>query len=175
MFLELDSKALVLLSQAAIHSFTLSLRHQLRSSGIRVVEMAPPIVDTGLVGSTRSGGTANRMMVSPDEFATEALRIRSGQGRGACRYFGRYAPDGRSFVRADEQSLLSHYGIAVAVAAIRWLPCVPQGFVSYVPGVGHRLDGRPRKVNVFYKINTLWLIPLLQGGQIMDWSGGRIL
>ncbi|MER9163226.1 MULTISPECIES: hypothetical protein [unclassified Mesorhizobium] len=73
MFLELDSKALVLLSQAAIHSFTLSLRHQLRSSGIRVVEMAPPIVDTGLVGSTRSGGTANRMMVSPGEFATGAL------------------------------------------------------------------------------------------------------
>jgi uncharacterized oxidoreductase len=60
-------------TKAAIHSFTLSLRHQLKRTGIRVVEMVPPIVDTGLGGGARSKGTASQYMMSPEEFATEAL------------------------------------------------------------------------------------------------------
>jgi uncharacterized oxidoreductase len=60
-------------TKAAIHSFTLSLRHQLKPSGIRVIEVAPPIVDTGLGDGTRSEGAANSLMVTPDEFALEAL------------------------------------------------------------------------------------------------------
>ncbi|AUS44029.1 hypothetical protein CYD94_12735 [Ralstonia solanacearum] len=60
-------------TKAAIHSFTLSLRHQLKAIGIRVIEIAPPIVDTSLGGNTRSAGTANRMIITADEFATEAL------------------------------------------------------------------------------------------------------
>ncbi|TYZ47243.1 oxidoreductase, partial [Ralstonia solanacearum] len=60
-------------TKAAIHSFTLSLRHQLKATGIRVIEVAPPIVDTSLGGNTRSAGTANRMIITADEFATEAL------------------------------------------------------------------------------------------------------
>lgn len=60
-------------TKAAVHSFTLSLRHQLKATGIRVIEVAPPIVDTSLGGNARSEGTASRLMVTPDEFATEAL------------------------------------------------------------------------------------------------------
>ncbi|SFV05903.1 SDR family oxidoreductase [Pseudoduganella namucuonensis] len=60
-------------TKAAIHSFTLTLRHQLKSTGIRVVELAPPIVDTGLGGGKRSGGTAGQPMMSPEQFAIEAL------------------------------------------------------------------------------------------------------
>lgn len=60
-------------TKAAIHSFTLSLRHQLKASGIRVIEIAPPIVDTGLGGGTRSEGAANSMMVTPEDFVSEAF------------------------------------------------------------------------------------------------------
>ena len=60
-------------TKAAIHSFTLSLRHQLKSTSVRVVEVVPPIVDTGLGGDTRSGGTTNAQMMPPEEFATETL------------------------------------------------------------------------------------------------------
>jgi uncharacterized oxidoreductase len=60
-------------TKAAIHSFTLSLRHQLKASGIRVIEIVPPIVATGLGGGTRSAGATSRMMVTPEDFTTEAL------------------------------------------------------------------------------------------------------
>lgn len=60
-------------TKAAIHSFTLSLRHQLRKTGIRVVEVVPPIVGTDLGSGTRSKGTASRAMMPPEAFASEAL------------------------------------------------------------------------------------------------------
>jgi uncharacterized oxidoreductase len=66
-------------TKAALHSFTMSLRHQLRDLGIRVVELIPPMVKTALGSEgrrNRSGSThgSGRQMMSPDEFAEEAVR-----------------------------------------------------------------------------------------------------
>jgi uncharacterized oxidoreductase len=60
-------------TKAAIHSFTLSLRHQLKTTGVTVVEMVPPIVDTGLGIGGRSKGTTSQYMMSAEDFASEAL------------------------------------------------------------------------------------------------------
>ena len=40
-------------TKAAVHSFALSLRHQLRETGIRVIELIPPYVATDLDRTTR--------------------------------------------------------------------------------------------------------------------------
>ncbi len=66
-------------TKAATHSFTLSLRHQLRDARIRVVELIPPMVDTALGSEgrrNRSGSThgSGHQMMSPDEFAEEVVR-----------------------------------------------------------------------------------------------------
>ncbi|MGH3724618.1 MAG: SDR family oxidoreductase [Mycobacterium sp.] len=61
-------------TKSALHSFTMSLRHQLRDTHIEIIEMAPPIVATGL----RSQETANHnpaasTAITPEQFVREAL------------------------------------------------------------------------------------------------------
>ncbi len=68
-------------TKAALHSFTLSLRYQLRDSRIAVVEMAPPIVASAL----RSQASADRnpsasSAVTPEEFVDEALPLLEAGG-----------------------------------------------------------------------------------------------
>jgi len=44
-------------TKAAVHSFCVSLRHQLKLTGVKVVELIPPYVDTDLdKGRRRPGG-----------------------------------------------------------------------------------------------------------------------
>jgi uncharacterized oxidoreductase len=62
-------------TKAALHSFTLSLRHQLKGSGVRVIEIIPPAVNTDL------GGPGLHTMGAPLEpFADEVVaRLAAGE------------------------------------------------------------------------------------------------
>jgi uncharacterized oxidoreductase len=56
-------------TKAAVHSFTLSLRRQLRGTNVRVVELIPPYVATNLDRETR----ATRPQAGPEPMALEAF------------------------------------------------------------------------------------------------------
>jgi len=64
-FLPLASNAVYSATKAAMHSYTLTQRFALRNSGVRVIEIAPPWVDTELVH--KSGDS--RAMPLPDFIA----------------------------------------------------------------------------------------------------------
>lgn len=62
-------------TKAALHSFTLSLRHQLAATAIRVVEIAPPAVDTDL-----GGPGLHTFGVPVDELADAVMpRLQAGE------------------------------------------------------------------------------------------------
>jgi uncharacterized oxidoreductase len=56
-------------TKAAVHSFTMSIRHQYRDTSVKFVELIPPRVDTTLGGG--SGHNPNSMKV--DDFIAEAM------------------------------------------------------------------------------------------------------
>jgi uncharacterized oxidoreductase len=59
-------------TKAGLHSFTLSLRHQLRDTKIKVFEIAPPAVDTELGHQNRADKTQTHGGIHVDEFVKEA-------------------------------------------------------------------------------------------------------
>jgi uncharacterized oxidoreductase len=61
-------------TKAAIHSFSLSLRHQLREMGIKVFEIIPPIVDTELHQGARERRGEHDRGIRPVEIAQATLR-----------------------------------------------------------------------------------------------------
>ena len=65
-------------TKAALHSFTLSLRYQLRATPIQVVEVVPPAVHSNLGGSHAFG-------VPTDEYA-DSVMAQLAEGRSEITY-----------------------------------------------------------------------------------------
>lgn len=59
-------------TKAAIHSYSMGLRHQLRNSAVQVIEIAPPYVRTGLMGE---GQAADERAMPLEDFISEVMQI----------------------------------------------------------------------------------------------------
>jgi len=72
-FVPIASMPVYCATKAAIHSLTISLRHQLRHTTIKVFEIAPPSVDTELGHQHREDTTQSHGGIPIQEFITEAM------------------------------------------------------------------------------------------------------
>jgi uncharacterized oxidoreductase len=108
-FVPLPSNAIYSATKAAVHSYTLSLRFQLESSGVEVIELMPPAVRTDMTDEFAAHGIS---MIGTEELVKQtfaALRsgkaeIRPGQSRQLA-FLRRLAPDfvGRQLWKVSKQ------------------------------------------------------------------------
>lgn len=60
-------------TKAAVHSFTMSLRHQLKDTSVKVFELIPPIVDTELDQGERDKRGVTDRGIKPEAVAVETI------------------------------------------------------------------------------------------------------
>ncbi|MER7924214.1 MULTISPECIES: SDR family NAD(P)-dependent oxidoreductase [unclassified Streptomyces] len=107
-------------AKAAVHSYTVNLRHALRDTPCRVVELIPPAVATQLAGPGPNHGA------DPDEFCDTVHPLLDGThpavGFGATAqpdFTERLATEHRAFERASTRFDVPLYGGDGTVAATR--------------------------------------------------------
>jgi uncharacterized oxidoreductase len=76
-------------TKAAIHSYSMALRHQLRDSAVQVIEIIPPYVQTELQGAHQASDPAAMPL---SDFITEVMQLLSGDAAITEVVVGRCAP-----------------------------------------------------------------------------------
>jgi len=77
-FTPIASMSIYCATKAAVHSLSLSLRHQLRKTSVRVFEIAPPGVDTELGFQHREDPSRSHGGMPIDEFLSGAMKAIEG-------------------------------------------------------------------------------------------------
>jgi uncharacterized oxidoreductase len=72
-FIPIAAMPIYCATKAAMHSFSISLRRQLRDTSVKVFELIPPTVDTDLDKGERKKRGQTYFGISPDEAAKEAF------------------------------------------------------------------------------------------------------
>ena len=65
-------------TKAAVHSFTLSLRHQLKGAGVQVIELIPPYVATELGGPRKTVGPGGPQPIPLPDFIAQTMKELAG-------------------------------------------------------------------------------------------------
>jgi uncharacterized oxidoreductase len=65
-------------TKAAVHSFTMSLRHQLKGTGVKVVELIPPYVATELGQESKTAVPVGPTPMPLDAFIAETIKALEG-------------------------------------------------------------------------------------------------
>jgi uncharacterized oxidoreductase len=73
-FIPIAAMLIYCATKAAIHSFTVSLRYQLKDTSIKVFEIIPPMVDTELGGSAMQQMPEGERGIKPAELAKEVMQ-----------------------------------------------------------------------------------------------------
>jgi len=61
-------------TKAAVHSFTMSLRHQFKGTGVKVIELVPPYVATELGKESKAGGQFGPQPMPLEAFIAETMK-----------------------------------------------------------------------------------------------------
>ncbi len=73
-FIPLAMMPIYCATKAAMHSFSISLRHQLKDTSVKVFEIIPPTVDTELDKGTRAQRNTSYRGIPPSEVAAAAMK-----------------------------------------------------------------------------------------------------
>jgi uncharacterized oxidoreductase len=73
-FVPIASMPIYCATKAAVHSFSLSLRHQLSKTGVKIIEVIPPAVDTDLNPQGRTDRNARSFGVNVNEFVSAVMK-----------------------------------------------------------------------------------------------------